>query len=202
MSAIIDIRELTVRKSGRTICSVPELQVAAGERIGIVGPNGSGKTTLLRVIAGLEREHSGKCTVNAPSRQRVYVHQAPYLFRGSVLFNVTYGLAARGVPRHRRLDIARRLLADFDVIALAARSTAGLSGGERRRIALVRALAVQPDILLLDEPLADLDRQGVETVRRALLKSTATVLIASPDPLPDGLVARHHGMTRTTEPAG
>lgn len=187
-SQAIGIRELEVRKQGGVICRVPRLEVSAGQRVAIVGENGSGKTTLLRVAAGLESEYQGQCHIAAPVIQRVHVHQAPLLFRGSVLFNVTYGLAASGVPRTDRNETGLRWLRTLGVEALAERSVKSLSGGECRRVALARALALEPELLLLDEPLADLDEQGIEVVCQAVRSLTAsTVLITSPVPLPEGL---------------
>ncbi len=182
---MLRIRKLNVEKAGRKICHVGELDVARGERLAVIGPNGSGKTTLLRVVGGLESHFAGECRVDAPHRDRVYVHQAPYLLRGSVLFNTTYGLAARRMPRRQRKAAAREWLVALGVEHLIHRRGRRLSGGETRRVALARALAVRPDLLLLDEPLADLDEAGIAAVCRALsaLPNT-TILIASPVPLP------------------
>ena len=188
---VIDIQQLQVRKGGNSICQVPELQIASGEQVAIVGDNGSGKTTLLRVLADLERDFDGQCRVGMPTLDRVFVHQTPCLFRGTVLFNAAYGLAARRVPRAERLAIAHQWLTTLGVDHLADRRCANLSGGERRRVALARAFALEPAMLLLDEPLADLDEQGIDIVCRAIgAVADATVLISSPVPLPEELVVR------------
>jgi ABC-type nitrate/sulfonate/bicarbonate transport system ATPase subunit len=193
---MLRIRDLRLGKAGKTICHVPELEVRRGERIAVVGPNGSGKTTLLRVVGGLERQFTGECRVDVPSRERVYVHQSPHLFRGSVLSNAKYGLAARHLPRRKQVSTAREWLRTLGVEHLVHRQCASLSGGERRRVALARAFATEPEILLLDEPLADLDQEGIDIVCRAISASSIwTVLIASPVPLPDALpVQRCLGM--------
>jgi tungstate transport system ATP-binding protein len=192
---MILIRNLEVTRQGRPICRVPARTVAGGERVGVVGPNGSGKTTLLRVLAGLEQDFTGTCHVDADPRERVHVHQAPYLFRGTVLSNVTYGLAARGVGRRERPRQAREWLARFDLEALAGRDVRQLSGGEVRRTALARALALRPPLLLLDEPLADLDTRGIAALLDALNSlPQSTVLVASPTDLPPGLVSRSEPM--------
>jgi len=189
---VLRVRNLQVEKSGRAICRVSQLDVSPGEIVAIVGPNGSGKSTLLRVIAGLETEFTGEVTCDAPPKGRVYVHQSPYLFRGSVLYNVRYGLAACGVSRRKQLQAARQWLDALDASRLAARQTGHLSGGERRRVALARALAIGPPVLLLDEPLADLDEQGAASAYDAIGKATqkkgspAAVIIATPTPLPGG----------------
>ena len=87
---MLQIRNLRVERGGQTICELPELRVEGGERVCVVGPNGSGKTTLLRVVGGLDREFHGECRADVPFRDRVYLHQSPYLFRGSVLANVLF----------------------------------------------------------------------------------------------------------------
>ncbi len=188
---MLRIRDLSVEKAGSTICLVHDLEMRRGERVAVIGPNGSGKTTLLRVVSGLERGFAGECQTGVPLRDRVYVHQSPYLFRGSVLMNATYGLAARHVPRQQQVSVAHRWLRIFGIDHLAGRRCAHLSRGERRRLALVRAFAIQADMLLLDEPLADLDQEGVETVCRVISTlSRSTILISSPIPLPKPLSMR------------
>ncbi len=188
---MIDISGMRATKNGRMICSVSELAIAPGERVAILGSNGSGKTTLLRVLSGLEADYEGRCIVNAPWKDCVYVHQSPYLFHGTVLFNVTYGLRQWGTKRAESERLAMRWLQRLEVGSLARDRVAHLSGGERRRVALARACVLRPKLLLLDEPLADLDKSGAECVREALAElSNSTILIASPVSLPEGLVKR------------
>ena len=86
---IICTRNLAVTKGDQVICRAPDFTVSRGERIGIIGPNGSGKSTLFRVLAQLDCEFTGECQVTVEPRERVYVHQSPYLFSGSVLDNIT-----------------------------------------------------------------------------------------------------------------
>ncbi len=187
----IRIDDLSVSKGNQVICRVAGFTVASGERLGVGGANGSGKSTLLRVLAGLEQDYAGTCRIDVPRRERVFVHQTPYLFRGTVLHNMVYGLAARSVKRSERRPLALDWLMRLGVADLADRHVAGLSGGERRRVALARACVLRPKLLLLDEPLADLDESGADRVREALAElSDSTILIASPIPLPEGLIAR------------
>lgn len=191
MNPVICLRELQVAKVGQTICRVPELTVYPGERVGIIGLNGSGKTTLLRVLAGFEPDYAGDCQIDVAGDDRVYVHQTPCLFRGTVLFNATYGLEARHVSRRDRVERAGCLLRQLGIGHLAHRRCRNLSGGEKKRLALARALVLEPQLLLLDEPFADLDAGGVTNACEAINRLTnTTVLIASPSQLPPGLEAR------------
>ena len=195
--SVIQIENLVVTRGNTIICSVPELTVKSREHLGVGGDNGSGKTTLLRVIAGLERHHHGSCRVNLPWRHRVFVGQNPILFRGTVLANAMYGLRAHGRPHATARREALRWLDAFGISKLASAESTRLSGGERRRTALARAMAFHPDLLLLDEPLADLDEDGRQRLDNILgdLNDT-TVLMSSPSPLPDGLASRYIQLSR------
>ena len=190
---MIDIHGLRVSKHGRTICAVQDLRIGCGERVSITGTNGSGKSTLLRVMSGLEVDFSGNCRVDASWQDCVYVHQTPYLFRGTVLSNVTYGLRQRGISRAERHRSAVPWLQRFGLDEIASSRVTHLSGGESRRIALLRAMILRPRLLLLDEPLADLDQPGTATICAALddLEGT-TVVVASPTTLPHGFVSRNY----------
>ena len=193
---MIDIENLQVCHMGTTICSVPRLVVERGERFGVLGKNGSGKTTLLRVLGGLERGFGGRCALDVKRREIVYVEQSVFLFRGTVLFNTMYGLRARGLGRTPAEARALRWLDMLGIRGLAGVSARRLSSGERRRAALARALAIEPAVLLLDEPLADMDDEGVDRVRQALKElSDSTILIASPTSLPRGFCLRDHQLT-------
>lgn len=188
---LVCITDLAVKKSGHVICQLSGLAVGPGERVGIIGANGSGKTTLLRVLAGFERDFTGQCDPGVASAECVFVHQAPILFQGTVLQNVTYGLAARSIPRSKRRGMGLEWLHQLGLAGFEDRNVRELSGGERRRVALARAAILQPKLLLLDEPLADLDESGINCVRQLLLRLTvSTILIASPTMLPDELVSR------------
>jgi tungstate transport system ATP-binding protein len=190
---MIDIVNLNVTRNGRSICCVPELQIGQGERIAVLGSNGSGKTTLLRVLSGLETRHGGKVSINAPQPRRAYVHQVPYLFRGSVLANVSYGLRQQGVSRPERETLSREWLKRLGIAGLGDRIVDRLSGGERRRVAIARAMVLKPELLLLDEPFADLDEAGTRAVAAVIGEAEdCTVLIASPQGLPAGMVARDY----------
>lgn len=175
---MIEVSQLRVEREGKTICAVDQLAVKPGSRLTVLGSNGSGKSTLLRVMAGLTHDYSGTCRVALGRRELTYVHQHPLLFRGSVLNNVRYGQRPGGRDPLEWLRLV-------GMEHLAARSTRNLSGGEIRRIALARALALEPRLLLLDEPLAELDSQASEIVCELLCSlPKTTIVIASPMPIP------------------
>ena len=140
--------------------------VAPGDHLVLLGPSGAGKTTLLRVIAGLDDLVSGRVYVNnrditelKPERRGVvYLHQTPSLFPHlSVLDNIGFPLEVRGVQKVEAREKARELLRQMQLGSYANRGASALSGGQRHRVALARALAAEPAVLLLDEPFAALD---------------------------------------------
>jgi ABC-type nitrate/sulfonate/bicarbonate transport system ATPase subunit len=148
----------------------------------MLGPNGAGKTTLLDALSGGLPPASG--TVDRRGRVAVAL-QAPDLARRTVLANVTLALAWWGVPRAQRTARARGALAAMGVGHLAQRRAATLSGGERRRVHLARALAVSPDILMLDEPFAGLDAETrsnlLEDAMSALRSDSRATLVVVHD---------------------
>jgi len=189
--SVVSTNAIRVIKQRRTILAAPDIEVDRGERLAILGDNGSGKTTLLRVLANLERDYSGQCRISVPRREATFVHQHPWLFNGSVLANAIYGLTARRVRRRDARSRALDWLDRLGVADLASQSAQSLSAGELRRVALARALAIEPRLLLLDEPLADIDATGIAAVIDALNRlPDITLIIASPVDLPDGLVTR------------
>jgi len=177
---MIRVRDLEVRFGPTTALALPSLDIEDGARLGIEGRNGCGKSTLLRVLAGLLPPTRGSVEgLLAPGRCAL-VHQRPYFLRGSARENVAYALRLAKRPRSEADD----LLARLGATAFADRPAAVLSGGERRRIAIARALAVRPALLLLDEPFAALDEAGVAAVTAELDRFEGTLVIAAPA-LPD-----------------
>ncbi|MEM7811609.1 MAG: ABC transporter ATP-binding protein [Planctomycetota bacterium] len=154
-----------------------DLRVDDGEYVVVEGPSGAGKSTLLEAVAGLVACESGRLTLCGRDATRLepadrnvgFVPQDGVLFRAmSVAENLTFGLRARGVGRAERRDRAGRLAEDLGLSGLLDRRPGDLSGGERRRVALGRALAFGPPVLLLDEPLASLDDASAEAIRKLL----------------------------------
>lgn len=146
------------------------VRIAPGERVALVGANGSGKSTLLRVLHGLLVPTVGQRWC-APGLTQAMVFQQPYVLRLSVLRNVALGLWLRGVPWRLACSNALEALARVGMVELAQRNARTLSGGQQQRLALARAWALQPQVLFLDEPTANLDphaKREVEALVQAL----------------------------------
>lgn len=175
---ILAARGLTRRFGTRTVVRDVSLTIEAGTVHGLLGPNGAGKTTLFRMLTGLLRPHAGRVELDGQDvtrwplwrRARAglgYLPQGPSVFRHlSVRRNVMVGL--RHLPRAERMTQADALLDRFGLAALANARAARLSGGERRRVEIVRALAAAPRCLLVDEPFAGLDPIAAESIRAHL----------------------------------
>ena len=172
-----------IAKEFGTIAALHPVSLAlpSGALVALLGPSGSGKTTLLRILGGLEIPTAGRvlfdgldaATLSVQGRRAGFVFQHYALFRHMTVFeNVAYGLRAR--PRAVRppeAEIGRRVASLLDLVQLpdtAARYPAQLSGGQRQRIALARALAIEPQVLLLDEPFGALDARVRRELRRGL----------------------------------
>jgi NitT/TauT family transport system ATP-binding protein len=181
---VIVAERLVVRFGEVTALALDRLAVDDGEAVGVAGDNGSGKSTLLRVLASLQAPTQGSLSGVPPPGRTVLLHQRPYLFRGSALDNVALPLRLAGVGRGERRRRAADALARLGGAGWADRTAADLSGGERRRVAIARVLVADPDLLLLDEPLAALDEEGRRLAVEAIVASRAARVVASPDPVP------------------
>ncbi len=167
---------------GTPVLDGVDLEVAAGTCTAVLGASGAGKTTLLRVVAGLEACTTGSVhvagrdvTAVPAHRRRVgVVFQEPRLFpHRTVRDNVAFGLEVAGVGREERRDRADTLLDRVGLRPLGDRTIEGLSGGEQQRVNLARALAVDPDLLLLDEPLSSVDPERRDDLRAVIAEVAA-----------------------------
>lgn len=189
MPSNVTIRDLGVGYGEREVLSVDELTVQAGEFISILGPSGCGKTTLLNAIAGFVPLRRGSISVGgrdlstlAPHRRELgVVFQSYALFPHlSVAGNVGYGLRVRGFSRSRREERVRQMLDLVGLAEYAERRPHQLSGGQQQRVALARGLAISPEVLLLDEPLSNLDAQLRRQMRvelREIQEALGTTMI-------------------------
>ena len=182
---VLQATGVRVRAGETDLLAVPAFRLVEGSTHVILGPNGAGKSTFLRVLSGLLRGDGGlvfdgRPVLRAADRLRLRratgsVFQKSFLLDTSVRGNVESGLRLRGV---RGEELARRAKAALDLLGighLAARPRGGLSGGEAQRVSIARALAVEPRVLFLDEPMASLD----PPTRRALLRDLEEIFAAS-----------------------
>ncbi len=165
--ASLRVHDLTVRFGPTAAVDQVSLDVPAGSITAVLGPSGCGKSTLLRTIAGLELPASGTVSYDGADLARVPTHRRGFalMFQDGQLFphqsvgrNVGYPLRLRRVPAAQVRSRVAELLELVGLVGYADRLPATLSGGERQRVALARSLAVEPKVLLLDEPLSALDR--------------------------------------------
>ena len=182
---MIRVTKLEVTRKGRVICGVDSFHLPEGAHCWIHGPNGSGKSTFLRVVAGLEPPGRGHLHMNIRRRELVYLCQTPFLFKGGLHFNLNYGLHGRGLSRSERRARVQEIIRDFALEPLANQDLETVSGGERQRIALARALVVRPRLLLLDEPFAELDSLHGTRIRDYLFDfPNLSIVLTSPAPPP------------------
>src|SRR5690606_12030792 len=165
--SLLSLQAATVRFGGRTVLDSVDLSVAEHEIVCVLGPSGSGKSTLLRAVAGLQPLDSGRVLLGGRDQAAVPAHKrgVGLMFQDHQLFpqrdvagNVAFGLRMRGVSRREQAGRVAELLDLVGLPDAGGRAVAALSGGEQQRVALARALAPSPRLLMLDEPLGQLDR--------------------------------------------
>lgn len=184
--SLLSINNVKIKKGGRQILDVPDFRIEAGEAVAVIGPNGAGKSTLLRTLGLLERPEQGEVLFRG---QPVYgsaaavrvrrcmaaVFQDPLLLAGTVYQNVMTGLKLRKADRDKSKKQVDFWLDRLGISHLARRPAHRLSGGEAQRVSLARALVLEPEVLLLDEPFANLDLP----TKRALRAELRDILIGA-----------------------
>jgi len=176
-AASYQLTNVTKTYAARTVLDIPALAVEPGDILAVVGPSGAGKSTLLRLLALLEEVSTGEVSFHlgerrvtyasastADRRQLAMVFQRPALLSRSVRANVAYGLRLRGDRDGR--DRVDAVLERVSLTTLAEARPRTLSGGELQRVAVARALVLEPRVLLLDEPTANLDPANVRLIEK------------------------------------
>ena len=216
--AILPIRGegLVFERGGRRILDHIDIEIGGGGTLVLIGPNGAGKSLLARVLAGLVAPTAGHLSWagRAPDRRRTpkigFVFQRPVLLRRSALANVEYALAIAGVARPARGERALCALDRARLAHLAHAPARVLSGGEQQLLAIARALATDPQILILDEPTSSLDpaaTKAVEDLIRAVRLEGTRVMMITHDlgqlrRLADEVAFLHHGRILERTPGG
>jgi lipopolysaccharide export system ATP-binding protein len=178
--ATLRTHDLTKAYGGRTVVRGVSLDVSSGEIVGLLGPNGAGKTTTFYMTVGLAAPDSGRVTLDeidvtddpmyVRARKGIgYLPQEPSIFRGlTVEQNVLAILETLELPESARRQRARELLAELNLTSLASAPAYTLSGGERRRAEITRALVISPKFMLLDEPFAGIDPIAVADIQKII----------------------------------
>ena len=196
--AVLEAQGVAVRYVLRTVLEVDHLAVRRGETLALIGPNGAGKSTLLRVLGLLERPTRGEVRLDgqpvgwgrdllAARRRFASVFQDPLLTDSTVERNVALGLTLRHAPGEEVRRRTARWMDRLDITELARRQARTLSGGESQRTSLARALAIEPDVLLLDEPFSALDpptrEELIRDLQPILHETAATTVFVTHDRL-------------------
>ena len=197
MEAMYRLHAIRKRYGSILALDIGELAIAEGRLYTLTGANGAGKSTLLNILAFLAPPTSGEIFyagkrvdwdrggMEEYRRKVTLLHQSPYLFGGSVHDNVAFGLKIRGIQGEERRRIVDRALDSVGLQGFRERKARELSGGEAQRVAMARALALKPEVLLLDEPLANIDREAtglLEAVIAKLPSQGTTVVMTTHDP--------------------
>ncbi len=174
MSLGVELSSVSKSYGGREVLKGVTCSFAKGHISAIIGPNGSGKTTLLRLIAKLERPDRGDIGYTdgtdgpALMKKMTLVSQRPCLFNTTLYNNVAFGLKMRGLPVAEIRARVQDALSASGLAHLAQANARSLSGGEAQRATLARAYALRPELVLLDEPAANLDPEGVDQMERLI----------------------------------
>jgi iron complex transport system ATP-binding protein len=217
MSAMLELRGVSVRRGARTILADVSLSVEPGEVLGLVGPNGAGKTTLLRAALGLQKLSAGEARLGgrplASLGERERAAIAGYLPQERrVAWNMpardVAALGAASLPPAQGHAIAEACLAELEVAALASRGVLDMSGGERARVLLARLLATRAALLVADEPAAGLDPEAqlliLERLRQRASDGAAVIVTSHDLALAaracDRLAVLHEGRLRALAP--
>lgn len=166
-----------VARRGKVMVGPVSLTLGSTGTTIVIGPNGAGKTSLLKMLHGIVRLRSGSvrwsCSPNEARRRQAFVFQTPVMLRRTVRDNLAYPLTLTGTPRGEARDVAGHWAEKVGLGDVLARSAQMLSGGERQKLALARALIRDPDVLFLDEPCSSLDGRATREIEEILISAAA-----------------------------
>ncbi|PTX54593.1 phosphate ABC transporter ATP-binding protein (PhoT family) [Litoreibacter ponti] len=173
----LSVTGAVVRRKGETLVGPVDLEVAKGAFVIVIGPNGSGKTTLIRSLHGLQRLTEGRMQYAVPTaeadQKQAYVSQQPIMMRRTVLDNLAYPLVLQGMGRTAARAKAAEAAVKVGLRAGLSVPAPQLSGGEKQKLALARAMMRAPELLFLDEPCANLDGRATAEIEALLLAEHA-----------------------------
>ena len=183
-SIMIKVEEVVVERRGRRLLGPATFSINDKGITAVIGPNGAGKSTLLRLMHGLERARYGHLSlpIHMNSQQQAFLFQQPILLRRSVQQNLILPLKLRGVPTEIREQEVVKIATEFGLNKLLEQDAFLLSGGEKQKLTLARALIIKPNLLFLDEPSANLDRPStliIENAVKVVADQGCKVILAS-----------------------
>ncbi len=197
MEPVFSLKNIEHRLGENFCLKVPRLDIDKNRIHVVSGSNGAGKSTFLKILALLFTPQQGSLFFSGQPldssaaqslswrRKMTLVEQSPYLFSGDVFTNIAFGLKIRRVPRAEQKVRISAVLSKVGLADFAQRPIKDLSGGEIQRVALARALVLNPEVLLLDEPMANIDHDSLsdfEQLLRELAKNGTTVIMSTHDP--------------------
>ncbi len=178
MTSAYELSDITLEQQKKIILDIPQLTIDSGQCLALLGENGAGKTSLINLLAFTSRANQGsirlfnqvvRSKLKPSQRRRIgLVHQQPFLLPGTVADNIRLALSLQGVKRSQIPALTQQALVQVNLIDLADQVASTLSGGELKRVAIARAIAYQPDILLLDEPFSHLDHRHIQLLEDSI----------------------------------
>ncbi|WP_371229688.1 ABC transporter ATP-binding protein [Roseovarius sp. 2305UL8-3] len=173
----LSVKGALTRRRGKVLVGPVDLELDGQGICVILGPNGSGKTSLLRMLHGIARLHDGTirwaCDTKTARNAQAFVFQQPVMLRRSVVDNLVYPLQMHGMARDQAISMAKDWAARAGLSDMLDRSATVLSGGEKQKVALARALIQNPSLVFLDEPSASLDGRATREIEEILLGCSA-----------------------------
>tara|TARA_R110002049_G_scaffold149607_1_gene312626 strand:- start:1792 stop:2781 length:990 start_codon:yes stop_codon:yes gene_type:complete len=178
MKSVYELSDIKFEQQNKIILNIPRLTINSDQCVALLGENGAGKTSLINLLAFTNRASHGsvrlfdqaiRSKLSPSQRRRIgLVHQQPYLLPGTVADNIHLALSLQGAKRSHIPELTQQALKQVNLIDLANQAANTLSGGELKRVAIARAIAYQPDILLLDEPFSHLDQRHIQQLEDSI----------------------------------